>query len=81
MALPFLPRSRCFSLFWGDFLVGGIFDLKKSTKLFFVEASRRLGDTWKMTLEGRFFATVSDKEFTYFIRDDSFLQLSISKFY
>ena len=64
-----------------EILSGGIFDLKKSTKLFFVEASRRLGDSWKLTLEGRFFVTVSQQEFSYFIRDDSFLQLSISKFY
>jgi hypothetical protein len=64
-----------------DFLGGGIFDLKNGSKSFFVESSRRIGDSWKLTLEGRFFVSVGSEEFTSFIKDDSFLQLTIAKFY
>jgi len=63
-----------------QFLIGGIVDLSRSTKLFSVEGSRRLGESWKGTIESRLLKTVSDEEFTYFLRGDSFLKFSLSKF-
>jgi len=64
-----------------ELLAGGIFDLKKSTKLFFVEGSRRFGNSVKINIEGRFFQKIDNREFLYFIRRDSFLQLSVAKYF
>ena len=64
-----------------EFLIGGIFDLEKSSKLFSIEASRRFGDSWKLEIEARLFSNISGKEFLYFMRDDSFLQLRLAKFF
>ncbi|MFY0600212.1 MAG: hypothetical protein JXR03_11115 [Cyclobacteriaceae bacterium] len=64
-----------------EILVGGIFDLEHSTKLFSVEANRRFGETWDIEAEGRFFTSVSDKEFVSVFRSDDFFRLSVSKYF
>lgn len=62
-------------------LAGAIFDLENETRFFSVEASRRIKETWKIEVEGRFFEDVSNKEFIYFMRNDSFLKLAINKYF
>ncbi len=62
-------------------LMGGIFDLARSTKLYSVEGSRRFGSTWKAEIEARIFSDVANEEFLAFFQQDSFLQLRISKFF
>ena len=62
-------------------LAGGAFDVNRSTRIFSVEASRRFGNSWRVELETRLFHNVSDREFVYVIRNDSFLQFSASKFF
>jgi hypothetical protein len=62
-------------------LAGAIIDLDHSTQLFSVEASQRIGESWKVELEGRFFGHVSDREFVYFMRSDSFIKISLSKYF
>lgn len=57
-----------------EFLFGGILDLERSTKLFSVEGSRRFGESFKGSLEVRWFADVSENEFLYLFRDDSFVK-------
>ncbi|MEO1262961.1 MAG: hypothetical protein AAFZ15_29400 [Bacteroidota bacterium] len=64
-----------------EFLIGGIFDMDKSSKLFSVEASRRFGNSWKLEIETRLFSNISEKEFLYFMRDDSFMQVRLAKFF
>ena len=64
-----------------EILAGAIFDLERTSKLFSIEASRRIKETFKAELEGRIFSTVSPSEFIYFVRQDSYLQFSISKFF
>lgn len=64
-----------------EFLIGGIFDLEKSTRLWSVEGSRRLGDSWKAEIEMRLFDQVDSNEFLNFIRRDSFLQFSLNKYF
>lgn len=64
-----------------EILLGGIFDLEKTTKLFSVEGSRRFGESWKVSLEARILSDVAPEEFLYFLRDDSFLKLEISTFF
>ena len=62
-------------------LAGGIIDLDHSTRLWSMEASRRIKDSWRAELEMRLFQNVSDQEFVYVIRNDSFLQFSLFKYF
>jgi hypothetical protein len=62
-------------------LAGTIIDLEHSTKLFSVEASQRIKESWTIELEGRFFSDVSNDEFIYFLRQDSFIRLGINKYF
>lgn len=64
-----------------EFLFGGIIDLDHSTRLFSVEGSRRLGQSWKFTVEARLFEDVSEEEFLSFFRNDSFTQLSLARYF
>ncbi len=64
-----------------EILLGGIFDVERSTKFMSIEASRRFGDSWKFNVEARIFEDVDPAEFAYFIRRDSFLQFSIAKYF
>lgn len=64
-----------------DFLIGGIFDLEKSTRLWSIEGSRRFGNSWKAEVEMRLFQDVDPNEFLNFVREDSFLQVSLNKFF
>lgn len=64
-----------------DFLIGGIFDLEQSTKLFSFQGSRRVFDTWKVEIIANVFETVSRQEFLYFFRQDDYLEINISKFF
>lgn len=63
-------------------LIGGIFDLEKSSKIFSLEASRRLGQSWKLEVEGRFFNAIDNREFILSnFENDSFLKLALFKYF
>ena len=63
-------------------LIGGIKDLKNSSRIFSVEASRRIGTSWTAEIEARIFSNIDDGELILSnFRDDSFLRLSVSKFF
>jgi len=64
-----------------EFLAGTIFDLERSTQIYSIETSRRIGESWKIEAEARFFESVDKEEFLNFVRDDSFLRFSLSKFF
>ncbi len=64
-----------------EILLGGIFDLEKSSKLFSLEASRRFGTDWKVSIEARIMSKISNSEFLYFFREDSFARLQLLKFF
>jgi len=63
-------------------LIGGIKDLESSSKIFSIEASRRLGSTWKGELEARVFSTIDSNELllTNF-KNDSFLRFTLVKYF
>lgn len=63
-----------------EILMGAIFDLERSTKIYSIEANRRVGDSWSIDLEARVFRDVDPTEALFFLRDDSFLQFSITKY-
>ncbi len=63
-------------------LIGGIADLNSSSKIFSLEASRRLGSTWTVEAEARIFNSIAPSELILSnFENDSFFRLSISKFF
>ncbi len=62
-------------------LMGAIVDLEYSTRIYSIEADRRIGESWTTEVEARIFSKVSDSEFIYFFREDSFLKFSLSKYF
>ncbi|MGI9551960.1 MAG: hypothetical protein ACR2MT_12235 [Aurantibacter sp.] len=63
-------------------LIGGIADLKSSSKIFSLEASRRIGSSWTAEVEARIFSSISPQEIILSnFQQDSFLRISISKYF
>ncbi|WP_299226651.1 hypothetical protein [uncultured Psychroserpens sp.] len=63
-------------------LIGGIKDLKTNSSIFSLEASRRIGSSWKAEIEARFFSNIDANEFILSnFSQDSFFRLSVSKFF
>ncbi len=62
-------------------LFGGIFDRERSSKLISLEGNRRFGNVWKGTVEARLFDDIDVEEFIYFIREDSFLQFTLARYF
>ncbi len=62
-------------------LAGAIADRTSQATLFFVEAERRLGDSWKVELEGRLFINVPGGDPLAGIRDDDVVTLRLTKFF
>ncbi|GAA0873364.1 hypothetical protein GCM10009117_25110 [Gangjinia marincola] len=63
-------------------LFGGIKDLEQSSTIFSVEASRRFGNSWTAEVEARIFSDIDTSELILSnFQDDSFLRLSISRFF
>ena len=49
--------------------------------VFNFSASRRLGQSWKLTVDGQFFDNVDQTEFLYFLRNDGFVRIGLAKFF
>ena len=65
-----------------ELLFGSIFDLEKESKIISVEASQRIGESWKAEVEGRFFTDIDKEELILSnFEDDSFLRVSVFKFF
>lgn len=65
-----------------SFLAGAIYDMDTATQLYSVEGSRRFANSVVVTLEGRIFSGVSDKErFLSYFKQDSFFSISLSKYF
>ena len=64
-----------------NFLGGIIIDRKNKTLRYFVKANHRLGNSWKISLEASGFDNIDSSEFLYLIRNDSYLQFSLTKYF
>lgn len=64
-----------------EFLVGGAVDIDTRSLFMSVEASRRIRDRWKVEFDARIFANVHESELFYDLRNDSFLQLRIARYF
>jgi hypothetical protein len=59
-------------------LAGVIFDRTHNTKLYSVEASRRLWDHWKIEVEARFFSSIPSNDFAYIFRTEDHVRAQLS---
>jgi len=64
-----------------DLLGGIIIDRNSQNLRYFVEANRRLGNSWKVSIEGSGFGNISKTEFFYLLRNDSYVQFSLAKYF
>jgi uncharacterized membrane protein len=64
-----------------NLLSGIVIDRNNGTLRYFLEANRRLGDSWKLSFEVTGFENIAETEFLYLVRNDSYLQFSLSKYF
>ena len=66
-------------------LVGMIADVDDESRLYSLEASRRLGESWKLNLEARLFSGLKNNNVSnqtiYALRKDDFVQLELSYYF
>ncbi|MBS3951430.1 MAG: AMIN domain-containing protein [Methylomicrobium sp.] len=62
-------------------LAGVIFDRTRNTKLFSVEASRRIGDNWKAELELRLFNGIPASDPVFMFKDDDHIRAQLSYYF
>lgn len=64
------------------FLIGGIVDREEQSTLVSIEAERRIGEFWKVELEGRLFLNIDDDDLILDgIRDDDVITLRLTRFF
>ncbi|MDH5407276.1 MAG: hypothetical protein OEY00_01545 [Gammaproteobacteria bacterium] len=65
-----------------DALIGFIKDLDKDTTIYSIEASRRVGESWKLSLEARIYESNDATDANlYAIRDDDYVQMELSYYF
>lgn len=64
-----------------ELLAGIVFDRTSDTKFYSLEASRRVGDNWKVDVEARFFSAMPDTDPAYILREDDHLRLEIKYYF
>jgi len=62
-------------------LVGVFQDLRESTRQFFVEASRRINDSMRASVELQIFSSIESGDILSDLRDDDFLGVEIAYYY
>ena len=63
-------------------LVGVVADRDDSSRLYSIEASRRIGENWKMNLEARLFSGLTDStSLLYSLRQDDYAQLELAYYF
>ncbi len=64
-----------------ELLAGVVIDRDNSTRFFNIEASRRIGDNWKLELEARIFSNVDENDLQFVFRKEDYLQLSLARYF
>jgi hypothetical protein len=64
-----------------ELLAGVGYDLDHHSRMYMLEASRRLGDSWKISLDARFFSGGRPIQTIYNLRQDDHLQLTLEYFF
>jgi len=64
-----------------ELLAGVSYDLDHQSKSLFVEASRRIGENWKISLDARFFSSTEPSQPIYSLRQDDHAQLTLEYYF
>lgn len=64
-----------------ELLAGMIYDVDYGSTSFQVETSRRLGDQWKVTLDGRFFSVDDNADMMSSMKRDDHIQIGIERYF
>ncbi len=62
-------------------LIGLMFDRHSQAKSWNLEASRRLGESWKLSLEARALEQIPSKDLSYGMRKDDYIQLELAWYF
>ena len=64
-----------------EVLTGVVNDWENGTRFFNLEASRRLGNDWKLGLQARFWSNVDDNDALFGLRRDDYVEFKLSRFF
>ena len=64
-----------------ELLAGLIYDWERESQLYTLEASRRIGESLKIDIEGKFFRAIDSRDLLYSFRQDSHLMAQLSYFF
>ena len=64
-----------------EVLAGVINDWDNGSRLFNLEASRRLGNDWKLGVQARLWDNIDDEDPTYGLRQDDYLEIKLTRFF
>ena len=64
-----------------EILAGVVYDWENHTRLFNLEAQRRMGNVWKLGLQARIWAAVAADDPSAGLRRDDYLEFKISRFF
>lgn len=64
-----------------DLLAGFIIDRDSGSRLFQIEASRRIRENWKINIETRGFTGINPSDRLYGLRKDGYLQIELSRYF
>lgn len=64
-----------------EVLAGISYDLDHDTRSLLVEASRRFGNNWKVSIDGRLFQSDEPADPSYALRQDDHIQLTVERYF
>lgn len=64
-----------------EILAGSTFDLDDDTVFSTIEASKRLGNAWKLGLEVRLFTNVDRDNLFYVVRQDDYVEIQLTRYF
>ena len=62
-------------------LFGIIVDLDTDSIFGNIEASRRLGESWRLSLEARFFSNLDRDDILYGFRNDDYVEIQMARYF
>ena len=62
-------------------LAGVIVDLDTNSVFANVEASRRFGESWRLSVEARFFSNLDQDDILYSFRNDDYVEIQIARYF
>lgn len=64
-----------------DFLAAAVTDLDNDSRYFFIEASRRIGDTWKLSVEAKGVENVAEDDPLFIYDGDNYLLIELAWYF